>query len=75
LRAEPRLGVERVANGSNLFYLRVAGVEAGAYARKVSAAGLTLGAPVGGRFTVAVNETWNRATSEEIAGRFRAGLA
>ena len=27
LRAEPRLAVERVVNGSNLFYLRVAGVE------------------------------------------------
>ena len=74
LRAEPRLAVERVANGSNLFYLRVAGVEAAEYARKVSAAGLALGAPVGGRFTVAVNETWNRATAGEIAGRFRAGL-
>lgn len=74
LRAEPRLAVERVANGSNLFYLRVTGVEAAEYARKVSAAGLALGAPVGGRFTVAVNETWNRATAGEIAGRFRAGL-
>lgn len=74
LRADARFRVERVPNGSNLFYLHVAGADAAVFSKKVLAAGLGLGAPVGGRFTVAVNETWNRAVAGEIASRFMAGL-
>jgi threonine aldolase len=75
LRAEKRFVVERVPNGSNLFYLKVPGVDTAAFAKRVSEAGVGLGAAQGDRFTVAVNETWNRAPAGEIVSRLRSGLA
>jgi threonine aldolase len=74
LRTEKRFVVERVPNGSNLFYLKVPGVDTGAFAKRVSEAGMGLGVAQGDRFTVAVNETWNRASAGEIVSRLRAGL-
>jgi len=64
--------VERVKNGTNLFYLRVPEPER--FAKRVREAGFMVGAPVNGRFTVAVNESWNRARAGDILGRIRSAL-
>lgn len=61
--------VERVKNGTNLFYLRVNKPEV--FVKRAREAGVMVGAPVGERITVAVNETWNRLPAAEIASRLR----
>ena len=71
LGADSRFEVARMANGTNNFHLRCKpGVDAAALQRRTRAAGLVLAAPAqDGQFTVQVNETWARATAEEIVAR------
>ena len=61
--------VTRVPNGTNIFFLRAKGVNAQAFQQRVQAAGFILAAPVNDLFTVQVNETWARATPQEILAR------
>ena len=67
--------VERMAGGTNLFRLWVAGAEAEAFRRRLGEQQVDLGGvrPDGG-FMVGVNETWNRSEPDELAHRFRAAL-
>ena len=74
LQSDKRFAVTRVPNGTNIFYLRVNGVSAQQFHKSAQDAGLTLPAPQDGQFALSVNETWNRATPEEVFGRFRKGL-
>jgi threonine aldolase len=69
LQADTRFEVTRVPNGTNIFFLRVKGVDAQAFQRRAQGAGFILAAPNNDRFTVQVNETWARATSQEILAR------
>ena len=69
LEASSRFEVTRVPNGTNLFFLGVKNVDAQVFRQRAQAAGLILGAPVDGRFAVQVNETWARATPQEILAR------
>jgi threonine aldolase len=69
LQSDSRFQVARVPNGSNIFFLRVKGVEAGVFQRRVQDAGFILAAPRNDRFTVQVNETWARVTPQEILAR------
>ena len=56
--------VERMAGGTNLFQLRVADVDAGAFRRRLQARAVELGGfRSDGTVLVGVNETWNRASS------------
>jgi threonine aldolase len=71
LQSDKRFAVERVPNGSNIFFVQVKGSNAEAFRERARSAGLMLGAPVKDKFTVQVNETWNRAKSDEIIARFR----
>lgn len=67
--------VERVPNGTNIFRLRVLGVNAPIYRLRLEQAGVTARLPAGGEwFNAQVNETWARVGPEEIVARFRAGL-
>ena len=75
LRSKAGFAVERVSHGSNLFLLEVKGQDAASFRNRAKAVGLTLGAPQGGRFVVAVNETWNRASAVEIVTRFERALS
>ena len=75
LQADGRFEVERVPNGTNIFFLRAKGVKAGSYRQRAQAGGIVLGAPRDDRFAVQVNETWGRATAQEIIERFRRSLA
>jgi threonine aldolase len=69
LQSDSRFEVTRVPNGTNIFSLRVKGVNAEALRRRAADAGLILSAPRNDRFTVLVNETWARATPREILAR------
>jgi threonine aldolase len=69
LHSDSRFEVTRVPNGSNIFFLRVKGIEARAFQRRAQDAGFILAAPRNDRFTVQVNETWARVTPQEILAR------
>jgi hypothetical protein len=65
--------VTRVPNGTNIFSLRVKGVDALAFQRRAGDAGFILSAPRNDRFSVLVNETWARATPQQILARLAFG--
>lgn len=68
--------VERMEAGTNLFWLRVAGIDAGGYRRRLQERGVSVGGMrPDGRVLVGVNETWNRATADDLADRFQSALA
>jgi threonine aldolase len=69
LQSNSRFEVTRVPNGTNIFFLRVKGIDAQAFQRRAADAGFILSAPRDDRFTVQVNETWARATPQEILAR------
>jgi threonine aldolase len=69
LQSDSRFEVARVPNGSNIFFLRVKGVDARALQRRAQDAGFILAAPRNDRFTVQVNETWARVKPQEILAR------
>jgi threonine aldolase len=74
LQRDSNFGVERIEAGTNIFRMRVFGVNAPVYQTRAAYAGLTLADPVAEWFNVQVNETWNRATAPEIVQRFVKGL-
>ena len=68
--------IERMTGGTNLFRLRVSGVDAEAFRHRLREQEVDLGGVrADSSFTVGVNETWNRATPDALAARFRAALA
>lgn len=68
--------IERMTGGTNLFRLRVSGVDAEAFRHRLRQQEVDLGGVrADGSFTIGVNETWNRATPDALAARFRAALA
>jgi threonine aldolase len=69
LQSDSRFEVTRVPNGTNIFFLRLKGGNAQAFQRRAQEAGFILPAPNNDRFTVQVNETWARATPQEILAR------
>jgi threonine aldolase len=72
LSADSRFEVTRVPNGTNIFTLGVKGVDAAKFQQRAAAAGFQLAKPNNSRFSVSVNETWARATPEEILRRLTA---
>lgn len=67
--------IERMTDGTNLFRLRVAGVDPDAFRRRLRQREVDLGGlGADGSFMVGVNETWNRAAPDDLAGRFRSAL-
>ena len=68
--------VERMAGGTNLFRLRVDSADPEAFRRRLRERQVDLGSVrADGGFLIGVNETWNRATPDELARRFRSALA
>jgi threonine aldolase len=74
LRTDSNFGLERVANGTNVFRLRVFGVNAQVYQGRLELNGVSARIPTGEWFTIQVNETWGRVPAAEIASRFRKAL-
>lgn len=74
LRSDPNFEIATVAGGTNVFRLRVTGVNGPVYQGRLEMAGLSAPAPSGDWFTLQVNETWTRARAAEIVDRFRKAL-
>jgi hypothetical protein len=70
-QSDSRFEVTRVPNGTNISFLRVKDIDAQAFQRRARESGFTLSAPNDDRFTVQVNETWARATPQEILALLR----
>lgn len=67
--------IQRVPNGTNIFRMRLTGVNGPVYQGRLEAAGISAKAPpTGDWFTLQVNETWARVPAAEIAARFRNAL-
>ena len=68
--------VERMTGGTNLFRLRVQGTDPETFRSRLREQQVDLGGMrPDGSFLVGVNETWNRATADDLADRFRTALA
>lgn len=74
LSTDSNFGVERIPNGTNLFRLRVFGVNAPVYRDRLEGAGITARQPAGDWFHIHVNETWARTQPDDIVARFRKAL-
>lgn len=75
LQTDSNFGLERIPNGTNIFRLRVFGVNAPVYQNRLDNAGISTSNPTGDWFHIQVNETWTRLPPAEIAERFRRGLS
>jgi len=74
LERDSNFGVERIAGGTNIFRLRVFGVNAPVYQTRLAYAGVTIADPTLEWFNVQVNETWTRVPPAELVQRFVKGL-
>jgi threonine aldolase len=74
LQTDSNFGIERIPNGTNIFRLRVFGVNAPVYQNRLENAGISTSNPAGDWFHIQVNETWTRLPAAEIAARFRGAL-
>jgi threonine aldolase len=75
LRRHEAFEVDRVPSGTNLFRLRVKGVDPAAFQRRMAAKGVMLSSPQRDTFLVGVNETLNRTTAAELTDAFTRALA
>ena len=67
-------GIQRVPNGTNIFRLRVSGVNAPVYKLRLAERGIVAGDASGEWFSLQVNETWARVPAQEITRRFVSAL-
>lgn len=68
--------IERIAPGTNIFRLRVRGVDAATFQKRLASNGILLSAPQRDTFSVGVNETLNRTTAVALTEAFaRAAVA
>ena len=74
LSKDSNFGIERIPNGTNIFRLRVFGVNAPVYQNRLENAGISTSNPTGDWFHIQVNETWTRLPASEIAARFHQAL-
>jgi threonine aldolase len=71
----PRLGIERVPNGTNLTRVTLKGVGAADVATKLRDRGIAMSAPASpATITFSVNETWNRMTAADLIDAFEKSL-
>lgn len=70
LQQHEAFAIDRVPSGTNLFRLRVKGVDPVTFQKRLAANGVMLSAPQRDAFLVGVNETINRTTASDLAGAF-----
>ena len=70
LQQHDAFAIDRVPSGTNLFRLRVKGIDPVTFQKRLAANGVTLSAPQRDTFLVGVNETLNRTTASDLAGAF-----
>jgi threonine aldolase len=74
LTRDARFTIERIANGTNIFRMRVQGAKPTEYRQRLESAGINTLAPADEWFTIQVNETWARVPAQTITARFRQAL-
>jgi threonine aldolase len=71
----PKVSIERIANGTNLARVTLKGADLAAISRTLAGRGIRLpGGTPAGVVTLGVNETWNRTTSTELVTAFNQAL-
>ena len=70
LQRHEAFAIDRVPSGTNLFRLRVKGIDPVTFHKRLAADGVMLSAPQRDTFLVGVNETINRTTASDLAGAF-----
>ena len=71
LAKHPRIGIERIANGTNLTRVTFKGVNVAEVGKRLAERGIAMSGPQGqGTITLAVNETWNRMSASELIRAF-----
>lgn len=71
----PRLGIERIPNGTNLARVAFKGVSAADVAKRLGERGISMSAPAGAAaITLGVNETWNRLPAADLIRAFEQAL-
>jgi threonine aldolase len=70
LQRQDAFAIERIPSGTNLFRLRIRGMDAAVFQKRLAARGVMLPAPQGDAFLVGVNETLNRTTAPELTDAF-----
>jgi threonine aldolase len=72
----PRLGIERIPNGTNLTRVTFKGVSAAAVAKKLVERGIAMSGPdAPATVTFGVNETWNRMSAADLIRAFEQSLS
>jgi threonine aldolase len=72
----PRIGIERIPNGTNLTRVTFKGVNAAVVAKKLSEHGIAMSGPdAPATLTFGVNETWNRMSAADLIRAFEQSLA
>jgi len=70
LQQHEAFAIDRVPSGTNLFRLRVNGIDPVTFQKRLGANGIALSAPQRDTFLVGVNETLNRTTASDLEGAF-----
>ena len=71
----PRLGIERIPNGTNLTRVTFKGVSGADVAKRLGERGIAMSAPAGpATITIGVNETWNRMSADDLIDAFEKSL-
>jgi threonine aldolase len=71
----PRIGIERIPNGTNLTRVTFKGVSVAEVGKRLAERGVGMSGPQGpGTITFGVNETWNRMTAAELIRAFEQAL-
>ena len=75
MAAHPRLGIERIPNGTNLTRVTFKGTSAADVAKRLGERGIAMSAPAGpATITFGVNETWNRMSAADLIRAFEQAL-
>jgi threonine aldolase len=74
LGTDSNFELQRIPHGTNIFRMRLTGVNAPVYHGRLEAAGIMALAPAGDWYNLQVNETWERVDAAEITARFRRAL-
>lgn len=71
----PKIGIERIPNGTNLTRVTFKGVNVADVAKRVADRGVAMSGPATpGTITFGVNETWNRMSAAELIDAFERSL-
>ena len=76
IATHPRIGIERIPNGTNLTRVTFKSGSVADVAKKLGERGIAMSGPTGpATLTFGVNETWNRMSAADLIRSFEYALA